>query len=407
MTGHRGRPAVGPIVGRIVERKIIHAPDDTRWPSALGVSLHEMSQFVDECQLNARGGDGGAGCVSFRREGPGGLRRPERRRRRQRRRRVAGGRPQRVVPPRLPRPPAPTGRQRRPRQGQGPPRSPRSVARDRRAEGTAVLDLYTNELLAELVHHGDRWLAAAGGRGGRGQRQVPLEQAPGPELRRTGRARRGTLVPARTAAHGRRGPRRLPQRREVARSSASSRRRSRRSPTTRSPRSSRTSASCKLDDDTEFVVADIPGLIEGASEGRGLGHQFLRHVERARVMCVLVDLAVDGRGPARGTGTHSPPRVGGVPARTARPAADRGRHQGRRDPWPTGTALATPIMSASRRRRLRGGRLAGHARRRGSAAEPVGRAWSSTGRWPRAPSSSAWATAEFRLVGRDAERAWP
>jgi GTP-binding protein len=38
-------------------------------------------------------------------------------------------------------------------------------------------------------------------------------------------------------------------------------------------------------------MADIPGLIEGASEGRGLGHQFLRHVERARVMCYLIDLA--------------------------------------------------------------------------------------------------------------------
>lgn len=165
-------------------------------------------------------------------------------------------------------------------------------------EGTVVKDLYTDEVLAELYRHGDRYLAAHGGRGGRGNARFLSNRRREPTFAEQGEhgeerwlkleiqlmadvalvgfpnAGKSTLISVISAAKP-----------KIANYPF----------TTLEPNLGVVS----LDDDTNFIVADIPGLIEGASEGRGLGHQFLRHIERARVLCLLIDLLpMDGTSPA-------------------------------------------------------------------------------------------------------------
>ena len=92
--------------------------------------------------------------------------------------------------------------------------------------------------------------------------------------------------------------------------------------------------------DHEFVLADIPGLIEGAADGRGLGHQFLRHVERTRVLVVLLDLApMDGRPPEEQERILLAELGNYRPELLSAPAARR-RDQGRR--------RAVPVRRADR-----------------------------------------------------------
>ncbi len=252
------------------------------------------SQFVDECQLNVRGGDGGAGCVSFRREGPVAFGGPNG---------GDGGKGGDIwlvadhnVASLLAFRDHPHRRAESGVHGKG------KDLHGRRGEdliiavpeGTVVKDLYSGGVLAELLHHGDRWLAAAGGRGGRGNAKFLSNRRRAPSFAEQGEhgeerwlkmeiqlmadvalvgfpnVGKSTLISVISAAKP-----------KIADYPF----------TTLEPNL----GVVRLDDATEFVVADIPGLIEGASEGRGLGHQFLRHVERARVLCLLVDLAaLDG-----------------------------------------------------------------------------------------------------------------
>ena len=152
-------------------------------------------------------------------------------------------------------------------------------------------------LLAELVAHGDRWLAAAGGRGGRGNHKFLSNKRRAPSFAEQGEhgeerwLRLELRLMADVALVG------FPN---VGKStlisviSAAKPKIANYPFTTLVPNLGVVS----LDEQTEFVVADIPGLIEGASEGKGLGHQFLRHIERALVLCILLDLApMDGVSP--------------------------------------------------------------------------------------------------------------
>jgi len=247
-----------------------------------------VSSFVDEAQVHVKAGNGGAGSVSFRREahvskggpdgGDGG----------------SGGdvwlQADHNVSSLIafkdhPHRPAGNGTH---GMGKG-----RHGARGADLvvpvpEGTVVRS-QDGKILADLVHAGDRYLAAKGGQGGRGNARFLSNRRRAPAFAEQGEVGEEFYLNlelklmADVALVG------FPNAGKstfISRVSAAKPKIADYPFTTLEP-----NLGVVRLNDAEFIVADIPGLIEGASEGRGLGHQFLRHVERARVMLFLIDLA--------------------------------------------------------------------------------------------------------------------
>ncbi len=250
-----------------------------------------MSRFVDQVTVYVKAGDGGAGCVSFRREkfvpkgGPDG---------------GDGGRGGSVVLR------ADEGlstlldfryrrvfRAQRGGHGEGGNRTGRS-APDLVIPvpvGTVVKDATTGEVLADLTEHGQVAVVARGGRGGRGNARfaTPTRRAPRyAEPGEKGEERTLLLELRLLADAGLVGKPNAGKSTLLARMSAAQPKIADYPFTTLHPNLGVVS----LGVGQSFVLADLPGLVEGAHRGAGLGHRFLRHVSRTRVLAYVLDAAL-------------------------------------------------------------------------------------------------------------------
>jgi GTPase len=253
--------------------------------------------FVDEVEIHVRAGDGGRGCVSFRREkyvprgGPNG---------------GDGGDGGSVILE------ADEGlgtlldfrykrhyAARRGGHGEGSDRHGKNGGDLilRVPVGTTVHDRNTGLLLGDLTTHGERLDVARGGRGGRGNarfatstHRAPRHAEPGePGEERGLRLELRLLADVGVVGFPNAGKSTLVSRLSAARPKIAD------YPfTTLIP----TLGLVRLDDERSFVIADVPGLIPGAAEGKGLGLRFLRHLERTRLLVHLLDLdPATGRDP--------------------------------------------------------------------------------------------------------------
>ena len=162
--------------------------------------------------------------------------------------------------------------------------------------GTTVIDDETGDTLFDFTEDGQTWVAARGGRGGRGNQhfatsthQAPTEHEDG----KPGEFKKLQLKLKLLADVGLVGYPNAGKSTLISRISAARPKIADYPFTTLEPNL----GVVQLPDYRSFVVADIPGIIEGAHEGRGLGIQFLKHVERTKVLVHLVDMSETGRDP--------------------------------------------------------------------------------------------------------------
>lgn len=163
--------------------------------------------------------------------------------------------------------------------------------------GTVVRDADTKKLLGDLRHHGQEIVVAQGGRGGRGNARFVSSTHRAPafaENGEKGEERWITLELKLLADVGLVGFPNVGKSTIISRVSAAKPKIANYHFTTLEPNL----GMVRVDAGRSFVVADVPGLVEGAAEGAGLGHRFLRHVERTRVLVHVVDLSgSEGRDP--------------------------------------------------------------------------------------------------------------